>query len=231
MPASNEPRHILVHAPNEAAVREVDERLRSAYGLSKLGNKEDPLDELIFIILSGKTQESTYSATFDMLKDKYPSWEDASTATSEEIEDVIRAGGLARKKSLAIARLLNSITVRTGRVDLTFLRELDDAAAYDFLRSLPGVGPKTARCVLSYSLDRPAFAVDAHISRIVRRLGWSRHHRLTERVQDRLQDMVPEDIRMSLHVNLVVHGRLVCIERNPLCQRCVLLDLCPSARL
>ncbi len=220
---------IPVQTPSEQMVRQVDMRLRNAYGLSRLGNKEDPLDELIFIILSGATQEATYMATFDALQKRFPNWEVAAQADIEEIKAAIRFGGLAEKKSVAISNLLKAIVKRVGRADLAFLHQLDDQAVEEFLRQLPGVGPKTARCVLSYSLGRPAFAVDSHVSRIVRRLGWSKHHRLTDLVHDRLQEMVPLDIRISLHVNFVIHGRKVCVERKPRCGSCVIADLCPSA--
>jgi len=213
----------------EFLVREVDERLRRVYRVSRLGNKEDPLDELIFIILSGVTREAIYLATFDALRARFTTWDDAARAAPEEIEEAIRSGGLAGKKSRSIARLLAAVVAEVGHADLSFLRELDDAAIEIFLRRLPGVGPKTARCVLSYSLGRPAFAVDAHVSRLMRRLGWSDHHTLTLRIQDQLQTIVPSDIRLSLHVNFVVHGRAVCTELKPRCAECVLTDLCPSA--
>lgn len=214
--------------PDESTVREVAARLRRVYGLSRLGNQDDPLDELIFIILSGRTQESTYTATFEALRRRFSTWDEAARAGEAEIRQVIQGGGLAGKKARAIARLLAAIRERVGCADLGFLRGLADASAEAFLCSLPGVGPKTARCVLAYSLGRPTFAVDVHVSRIVRRLGWSRHHRLTDRVQDRLQACVPPDVRLSLHVNFIFHGRLVCTKQKPRCGECVLADLCPS---
>lgn len=214
--------------PEESVIREVDRRLRAEYGLSRLGNKEDPLDELIFIILSGKTAEATYQSTFGALKAQYPDWNIAARASVCEIEGTIRFGGLAGKKAAAISRLLRAVVDRVGQTDLTFLEDLGDAGAESFLRSLPGVGPKTARCVLAYSLGRQAFAVDAHVSRMAKRLGWSKHHRLTTRVQDRLQESIPPELRLSLHVNLVLHGRLVCRALLPQCTSCILADLCPS---
>jgi len=213
----------------EVVVREVDERLRRVYGVSRLGNKEDPLDELIFIILSGVTREAIYLATFDAMRARYATWDDAARAAPEEIEEIIRFGGLAGKKSRSIARLLAAVVAEVGHADLSLLREMDDAMAETFLRRLPGVGPKTARCVLSYSLGRSTFAVDAHVSRLMRRLGWSEHRTLTPRTQDQLQAIVPPNIRLSLHVNFVTHGRSVCIELKPRCAECVLTDLCPSA--
>lgn len=213
----------------DGLVREVNRRLSNHYNPTRLGNKDDPLDELVFIILSGKTQESTYADTFDRLQRRFQSWDAAEQAGQEAIEAVIHRAGLSRKKSRAIAALLSAVREKTGAVNLSFLHDMDDQIAYAFLVQLPGVGPKTAKCVLAYSLGRPAFAVDAHISRIVRRLGWSRHHRLTDRVHERIEDMIPPEYRLSLHVNLVLHGRATCTERAPNCSNCVLADLCPSA--
>jgi endonuclease III len=212
----------------EALVREVAARLEKAYGVPRLGNKEDPLDELIFIILSGKTSEPVYEATYEAMKARFPSWDDAARVTSDEIRETIRFGGLAPKKSVAIARILSAVTQRIGCADLSFLRGVDDVAAEAFLCSLPGVGLKTARCILSYSLHRNSFAVDSHISRIVRRLGWSIHHRLTDRVQARIQGLVPPDLRLQLHVTLVIHGRQVCRPHRPRCSECPIANLCPS---
>lgn len=210
-------------------MREVDERLRRSYGVSRLGNKHDPLDELIFIVLSSKTREEIYFATFDALKRQFPSWDEAANASTEEIAETIRFGGLADKKARAIKLLLTAVISEVGKVDLSFLRDLDDESAETFLCRLPGVGPKTARCVLSYSLDRPAFAVDANVARLMRRLGWSDHTHVSKRVQDQLQELVPPDIRLSLHVNFVVHGRSICTQLRPRCGECVLADLCPGA--
>lgn len=214
---------------DESIVREVDERLRQSYGVSRLGNKKDPLDELIFIILSNKSREEAYFASFAALKERFPSWSEVAKATIEEIEETIRFGGLAGKKARAIKQLLNDIEEETGKVDLSFLRKLNDESAEAFLRKLVGVGPKTARCVLSYSLDRPAFAVDANVARLMWRLGWSTHKHVTARVQDQLEDIVPPDIRLSLHMNFVVHGRSVCTQIGPRCDACMLADLCPFA--
>lgn len=182
-------------------MREVDARFRRSYGVSRLGNKEDPLDELIFIVLSNKSREEIYFATFEALKERFPSWDDAVDTPVEEIAETIKFGGLADKKARTIKSLLAAIVAKVGEADLSFLGELDDGSAEAFLRGLPGVGPKTARCVLSYSLNRPAFAVDANVARLMRRLGWSRHSHVTLRVQDEMQETIPPDIRFSLHVN------------------------------
>lgn len=220
-----------MHSVEETVIREVDARLRRIYGISRLDNKEDPLDELIFIILSGKTREPIYRATFDALTRRFPTWDDAAKVGRAELEKTIHFGGLAEKKAASIERLLMAIVSEIGRADLSFLYGQDDASAETFLRRLPGVGPKTARCVLAYSLGRSAFAVDSNVARLMRRLQWSEHEVVTARVQDRLQALVPSEIRYSLHVNFVVHGRSICTALHPACGDCVLFDLCPSGML
>ncbi len=194
-----------------------------------MGNKEEPLDELIFIILSNKSREDIYLATFEALKKQFPNWDNAVDVSTEEIAKTIRFGGLAEKKARTIKSLLAAIVAKVGEADLSFLRNEGDASAESFLRELPGVGPKTARCVLSYSLGRQSFAVDANVARLMKRLGWSQHSYVTLRVQDEMQEMIPPDIRLSLHVNFVVHGRSVCTRLRPRCGACILSDLCPSA--
>lgn len=213
---------------SETTVREIDTRLRRLYGLERLGNKEDPLDELIFIILSAKTREEVYFSTFERLRRRFASWEDAARAEPEEIEALISPGGLARKKSRSISLLLRTLVAEAGHADLSLLRDMDDDSAEAFLRRLPGVGPKTARCVLAYSLGRAVFAVDTNIGRIMRRLGLSEYDRVDRRVQDWLQERIPPDLRYSLHVNLVVHGRRICTPSHPRCKDCILASLCPS---
>ncbi len=224
------PNHTEPTIAREPHIRAVDERLRAAYGVSRLGNKDDPLDELFFIILSGATTEATYSKTFDALRERFPTWNDVANARQEEIEVVLQPAGLSKKKASAIKAVLAALAANNGSLDLSFLNNQTDEDAYDFLRTLPGVGPKTARCVLAYStLNREAFPVDAHVSRVVQRLGWSAHDRLTDRVHDAVQATIPPDVRQSLHVNLVIHGRTTCKQRRPRCRTCVLRDLCPSA--
>lgn len=119
--------------PSAILVREVHRRLNDAYSSSMLGNKEDPLDELVFIMLSGKTQETNYPVTFDSLRDRFPTWNEAAEATPEEIESAIRSGGLARKKSRAISALLRTVVQRVGSTGLSLLNESDDVAVYNFL--------------------------------------------------------------------------------------------------
>jgi endonuclease-3 len=109
---------------------------------------------------------------FALLKARFPTWEQVAHAPAEEIEDAIRCGGLARQKARRIKEILDAIDERESRFDLSRLHDLDDPAAESYLTSLPGVGPKTAACVLAFSMGRAAFPVDTHVHRVVTRLGW-----------------------------------------------------------
>lgn len=211
-------------------VREVYRRLRAEYLVADLGNQDDPLDELIYIVVSGKTSEQSYQRTYNQLKHKYSHWETVLQDEPSKLIDILQPSGLARKKAKWITSLLRAIQIRVGDTSLGSLGNMCTSQAETFLTSLPGVGIKTARCVLMYSLGRDVFPVDAHASRILKRLGWTQHHRLTDRVQDRIQDLIPPDLRYNLHILLIQHGRSVCTARNPRCDACILLSLCPTGQ-
>ena len=206
-------------------LRHVSVALSKEYGDPRLHNKSNPLDELIFIILSAKTVESSYLRTYKALRRAFPAWSGILKATPGTVAREIEVGGLAAKKESQIRSLLEAIRRRTGKVSLSFLFEATDHQAEAFLTSLPGVGLKTARCVLMYSLGRTVFPVDTHVRRVLSRLGAIEFERLTDGVQDSIQAEVPK-IRYLLHVNLVAHGRAICRARDPLCDRCVLSDVC-----
>lgn len=205
-------------------------RLLPRYGLPELGNKQDPLDELIYICLAARTGYRQFERLYDELRLKFPSWEDVADADAADIEAAIREAGLARKRAVWIKALLNQIRLRVGRLSLDCLREMNDEEAEDFLCSLPGVGQKTARCVLMYSLHRDLFPVDTHARRILERLGLLDPSLHPLKSHDAGQALVPAGYRRDLHILFVVHGREVCLAGAPRCEECVLLDLCPTGR-
>jgi endonuclease III len=200
--------------------------LKQVYGNPRHHNKDDPLDELVFIILSSKTNERGYLETYNELRRAFPAWQGILDADQGDVTRHIHAGGLAAKKERWLRDLLQSLKSKTGALDLTFLSAMDTADAEDFLTSLPGVGLKTARCVLMYSIGRDVFPVDSHCRRILSRLGIIEFGRLTDRVQDEIQLKIPPELRYSLHVNLVAHGRAVCRARNPDCNHCSVSPKC-----
>ena len=108
------------------------------------------------------------------------------------------------------------------------MRGASTARVRDYLVSLPGVGPKTAACVLAFSLGRPALPVDTHVFRVARRLGFFGERTTADAAHAIMESLVPASIRVRMHVGLIRLGRLVCHPRRPSCEVCPLFDLCPT---
>lgn len=206
--------------------------LHRSHGTPDLGNQTDPLDELVYIILSRRTNEGAYQRAYRSLRNTFPTWEEVAEAPVEDVEAAISASGLAHRKAVSIGAFMRAIRERFGVCTLEPLRSWADEEVLDFLVGLPGVGTKSALCVMLYSLERPVFPVDAHVGRVLGRLGilepagldlTELEHRPRQRI---LLDAVPPHLRYGLHVNLVSHGRFPCRAVRPACEGCTLLDRC-----
>jgi endonuclease-3 len=193
-------------------------------------NRKNPLDELLFIICSTKTDERVYRNTFQSLRKAYPTFAELRVAPEKEIARVIKPGGLSRTKAKTIKQVLDKLVQIQGKASLIHLKGLSDSECEQFLTNLPGVGIKTARCVMLYSLDRAVFPVDTHCWRMSMRLGWvpwsTDERRSAPKDMDRLQERVPKHLRYSLHVNMVSHGRAICRVHMPQCEDCSILRYC-----
>jgi endonuclease III len=214
-------------APGEDDIRRVQRRLRASQGPFVAKPGLPVIDELVATVLSQHTSDINSERAFAQLKTRFPSWEQVADAPVDEVARAIRSGGIANQKARRIQQILAAIEVREGSLDLSGLDGLDDAAVERYLRALPGVGPKTAACVLVFSMGRPAFPIDTHVHRIVLRLGWVPATASADRAYQLLSPLVPAGIRYDLHVAMITHGRTVCRARQPSCGRCVLRDLCP----
>ena len=181
----------------------------------------------MFILLSAKTTERSYLRTYRALRRRFGNWFDVLRSPVGTVAETIREGGLSTKKESQLRALLTEIDSRIGREQFAELNCRSTNEATRLLVTLPGVGLKSARCVLIYSLGRRVFPVDTHCRRVMSRLGVIRFERLTDAAQNRIQGLVPPTIRYDLHVNLVAHGRAVCTARSPLCAACVLNSRCP----
>lgn len=204
-----------------------------AYDSQGLGNKPDPLDELVFIILTTMTQYGPMKV-FDDLKRQFPTWDGLLRRGAEaNLREVIAVCGLVNQKAPQIIAIAQRLKADFGAVTLLPLHDLSDSDAEAYLLSLPRVGKKVARCVMMYSLGRDVLPVDAHVLRVAQRTGllprgisWARAH-------DAIHEAVPPEARFDLHVGLVQHGRQVCTFKNPRCHECVLKaeDLCPGLKV
>lgn len=205
----------------------IAQNLEAAYGLPTPYENLDPLDELIATILSQSTSDINSQRAFESLKNRFPSWEQVRCARPSTIANAIKSGGLANVKSVVIKNILNEIKARCGKLDLSFLRHSPASEAIQFLTSLKGVGPKTARCVLLFACHQPVFPMDTHIFRIARRLELIPLKCSDEQAHQILAPLIPPHKHLSLHINLIRHGRSICHPREPQCNRCCLLDYCP----
>lgn len=216
--------------PPAARVRKILRRLRDVQGPFRPKPRLAPLDELIATVLSQHTSDVNSERAFETLRQRFPDWEDVLTAPTSRVADAIRRGGIAEQKAPRIQRILATVREREGRLDLGRLHRMTDAQVEAYLTSLPGVGPKTAACVLLFSMGRAAFPVDTHVHRVTVRLGWVPAGVDAEAAHRLLSAAVPPELRYELHLALVRHGRTTCQARRPRCEVCPLVDLCDYGR-
>ena len=209
--------------------RTVLNRLRKRYGDLAPPRRSDPLEELIFTVLSQHTSDVNAERAFEALRAAFPTWDAVVRAPTRTVADAIRSGGLADTKAPRIQAILREVEARRGAFDLSSLEQLSDDEARAELVSLPGVGPKTAAVVLSFSLGRDAMPVDTHVHRVTRRLGLVPPKTSAERADRLLHELVPEGLRTPLHVALIRLGREICKAPTPRCRICPLKDICPTA--
>ena len=201
--------------------------------IAKYGNREwqpsrSPLSVLVQAIISQNTSDVNSRWAFESLLQSFGGWEDVAAAEVDEIAASIRGGGLGEIKAKRIKQSLGEIQRKRGKFDLTFLDQLPLAEARDWLKQLPGVGTKTANCVLLFSSGRPALPVDTHIFRVARRLGLVDSRTSVEEVHRLLAGIVPPDDVYQFHVLMIEHGRRVCKAQRPRCPQCMLWRLCPG---
>jgi endonuclease-3 len=204
------------------------ERLEAVYGVPDWTPRNDPLDELVACILSQNTSDTNSFRAFEQLKKRYPTMQQVMDAPVPELVATIRTGGLAETKAPRIQNVLHSLLEERGKLSLDFLYAMSDADARAWLRSLPGVGPKTAGIVLCFAMGRPVLPVDTHVFRVAWRLGLIDKKIGEARAHDALQAQILPAQTFRFHVALITHGREVCKAITPLCSLCPLTDLCPT---
>ena len=200
------------------------ERLRAAYGTPELVPHRAPVDELILTVLSQNTNDRNRDVAYGRLRERFASWEAVRDAPQAEVEDAIRPGGLAPTKSRVIQNILNAL----DGDDLAWLETAPVEEGRARLCALPGVGRKTAACVLLFSYGLPDVPVDTHVFRVGTRLGLFGPGTSLEHAHDELLRFADE--AYELHVSLIRHGRRTCTARNPNCPECPLLSICPHGR-
>ena len=208
-------------------VRQIESRLAAQHGLA-VKPRMEPLDELILTILSQNTTDQNRDRAWSCLRETFDSWTSVLNAPREQLESAIRTAGLAHRKARAIENVLRRLAEESGTPTLKRLEDMSDDEALRYLTGFKGVGLKTAACVLCFSLGRPVMPVDTHVHRLCRRLGLVPSEATRDSAHRTLNEVVPPDLRFSLHVHFIRHGRSTCTARQPACPRCVLKEMCPK---
>jgi endonuclease-3 len=209
-------------------LRAIRDKLRREYGRPLLRPHRMPIDELILTVLSQNTNDRNRDVAYGRLRERFPTWDAVRDAPVGEIEDAIRPGGLAPTKAVRIKQILEAI----GDDDLAWLADAPLAEGRDYLTDLPGVGRKTAACVLLFSFGLPDVPVDTHVYRVGARLGlWSARASFRD-AHDAMLRLVGDDGQEAyeVHVLLIRHGRRTCSARSPDCANCPLRRICPEGR-
>ncbi len=212
----------------KAFVSRIESTLRKEYGVPKITPVRTLLDALVETILSQNTTDVNSSRAFRALRQRFPRWRDVLAAPTNDIAATIRSAGLANTKAPRIKAIFARLQNERGKPSLKHLGTMSNAAAMEYLLSLPGVGPKTAACTLLFGMGKDVFPVDTHIHRLCRRLGIVSNFATAEQTQDSMAALVPKGRALSLHINLIRHGRRVCKAQHPQCDGCVLAGVCDS---
>jgi len=216
-------------ATGRHAVKAVFRALNRAYGPLPPFRTESPLDVLIATVLSQNTSDVNSGRAYRCLRRRFPTWTEVSAAAHCDIAAAIHCGGLARVKAHRIRRILRLIRKRERRLSLARLAGLSSTDALAWLTDLPGIGLKTACCVLLFGFGRPVMPVDTHVYRIAGRLGWIRHRTPIDQVSAILERMIPARWILPMHLYLIDHGRRLCRPNRPACGICPIAGYCASA--
>jgi endonuclease-3 len=214
--------------PSARRIRAVRDRLRLVYGIPGWGAHGHPIAELILTVLSQSTNDRNRDVAYLRLRERLPTWEEVRDAPVDEIEEAIRPGGISKVKSARIKSILQAIQP-DGEISLCALSEMTVPEAQHYLTALPGVGRKTAACVLLFALGMSDIPVDTHVSRVGTRLGLFRPKAPFEEMHDEMLAITPKGQELEFHINLLRHGRRTCHARRPDCAGCALQRMCPSA--
>jgi len=204
----------------------VDGRLKKMYGDKRQTKFSDPTEELILTILSQNTNDLNRDRAYASLISRFGSWREISGARITSIAGAIKVGGLANIKARRIKKILRQIGERSEDYSISFIKKMSDNEAWEYLMSFDGVGPKTASCVMMFSLGRNFMPVDTHVHRVSRRLGLIPENMNAEKAHDWYREMNPPVNPYRLHLNLIQHGRTLCRAGKPKCGECGLKDRC-----
>lgn len=192
----------------------------------RLENPTDPVDDLIFILLSNRASLRLAKKVFDKAVHRFENWTEVVEAPSE-LEEIVRPLGLHKKRVAAILGCISKLIEDFGEPTLSSLSTWTAIEAQTYLCSLPGVSQKVARCVMMYCLGFDVLPVDTHVHTVSRRLGVEVRSRPASS-HEVIEQVVPPGKSLTFHVGCIIVGQNYCLKRKPLCSACMLSEICPS---
>ncbi len=211
---------------NGKRVETVYSALDNTYGPLPRRSMESPVDVLIRTILSQNTTDINSNKAYNALRRKFPKWTNVLKANPHNLATTIRCGGLANIKAEYIQKTLRMIHEREGQITLNHLKTLRTEDALNQLTCLPGVGIKTACCVLLFGFNRPVMPVDTHVYRVAVRLGWVKRGVPINCVHTILEQMILKRWILPIHLYVIQLGRTICRPRKPDCRHCPIYQHC-----
>lgn len=209
-----------------ARVRRIEGALAERYGRPRWGGPGEPLDELMLTILSQNTSDVNRDRGWRRLKERFPTWEAVADADEDALADAIAPAGLSRQKAPRMLAILRDVEQRFGALSLEALNDWTSDEVRDFLTAYPGIGPKTAACVLMFAMGRPVMPVDTHVHRIAGRLALIPERASFEEAHRTLERATPPELVYPFHIEMIRHGRALCRPTNPKCGACPVRGEC-----
>ncbi|MFX1375884.1 MAG: endonuclease III domain-containing protein [Promethearchaeota archaeon] len=200
-------------------LNKIQDALEGEAHLDELARKkQDPFKILISTILSARTRDSNTRLATEKLFAKYSTPDLIVRADIEELENLIKISGFYKVKATRIKEVSKMLLeVYNGKVPNKF----------EELINLPGVGAKTANCVLVYAFRVPAIPVDTHVHRISNRLDWVKTKN-PNKTEQALKGIIPRDLWLNLNRLFVRFGQQICLPNRPKCNTCPINDICPK---
>lgn len=180
-------------------------------------NHSNNLELLVAVMLSAQTTDESVNKLTSHLVQKYKTVDDYANASLSELESDLHSIGLYRNKAKNIKAMAVALQTRFNGVV---------PASHDALISLPGVGRKTANVVMAEGFGYPAIAVDTHVERISKRLGFAKPEDTVLTVEKKLMKTIPKNRWIKTHHQMIFFGRYHCKAMSPHCKECPLVDLC-----
>ena len=211
-------------------LRLATKQLVRQYGTPSLGNFKSPTKEIFYILLSARTNEKLYQQAHSNLLKRFPTINKLAKGSLSDIQSCIELAGFGAIRAKHINQIANKLINELGHRPDKKLESLSPSKAFEYLITLPGIGPKSALCIMMCSLDHDVFPVDINVQRVFERLGIIEFNIPHYKAQKIAPIFVPDGLSKKLHVGLLEHGRKICTPKKPKCNSCFLSSICSSSQ-